>query len=95
MVAWSLIFELWFYLVFSAFLLCREKWLPTLLASWALGLIIFNVSTDLEAFSPLMKIVLHPYALEFILGSAAGLIFSAAMPTEYHCAPCACWPYWR
>ena len=75
MVAWSLIFELWFYLVFSAFLLCREKWLPALLASWALGLIIFNVSADLEAFSPLMKIVLHPYALEFILGNAAGLIF--------------------
>lgn len=75
MVAWSLIFELWFYLVFSAFLLCREKWLPTLLASWALGLIIFNVLADLEAFSPLMKIALHPYALEFILGSAAGLIF--------------------
>ena len=75
MVAWSLIFELWFYLVFSALLLCREKWLPTLLASWALGLILFNVSADLEAFSPLMKIVLHSYALEFILGSAAGLIF--------------------
>jgi exopolysaccharide production protein ExoZ len=75
MVAWSLIFELWFYLVFSAFLLCREKWLPTLLASWALGLIIFNLSADLEAFSPLMKIVLHPYALEFILGSVAGLLF--------------------
>lgn len=75
MVAWSLIFELWFYLVFSAFLFFREKLLPVLLTCWAAVLITFNILFDLETFSPVTKIVLHPYALEFILGSAAGLIF--------------------
>jgi exopolysaccharide production protein ExoZ len=75
MVAWSLIFELWFYLVFCFFLLCREKWLPVLLAGWAAGLITINLLVDLEPFFPVLKIALHPYALEFILGSAAGLVF--------------------
>ncbi|MGY2168059.1 acyltransferase family protein [Pseudomonas gingeri] len=85
MVAWSLVFELWFYLVFSLLLALRERWLPVLLAIWALALVLFNLLDSWQDYSPALKIVLHPYALEFIVGSALALFFygrhSARVPT--------------
>ncbi|KPX10164.1 MULTISPECIES: acyltransferase family protein [Pseudomonas syringae group genomosp. 2] len=85
MVAWSLLFELWFYVVYSGFLLFRERSVPLLLGGWALIIIVFNVLADWQDYSPALKIILHPYALEFILGAALALFFygrhSARVPT--------------
>lgn len=85
MVAWSLVFELWFYLVFSVLLAFRERWLPSLLLAWALGLLLFNLLGSWQDQGPALKIILHPYALEFIVGSALALFFygphSAKVPT--------------
>ncbi|KPA90567.1 putative acyltransferase [Pseudomonas asplenii] len=85
MVAWSLVFELWFYLVFSGLLAFRERWLPALLLAWALALLVFNLLGSWQAHGPALKIILHPYALEFIVGSALALFFygphSARVPT--------------
>lgn len=75
MVAWSLVFELWFYLVFSGFLPWRERWLPGLLAVWALLLLVFNTLQSWQDYSPLVQIIVHPYALEFIGGAALALLF--------------------
>jgi peptidoglycan/LPS O-acetylase OafA/YrhL len=75
MVAWSLVFELWFYLVFCALLLCKERYLPWLLAVWALILLVFNGLQDWQAYSPVVAVVLHPYALEFIAGALMALFF--------------------
>lgn len=84
MVAWSLVFELWFYLVFSAFLPLRERWLPAALAVWALILLVFNSLQDWRDYSPAVQIMLHPHALEFIAGAALALFFysrhSARLP---------------
>lgn len=85
MVAWSLVFELWFYLVFSGLLFFKEKYLPLCLMFWAAGLIVFNLLADWQGTSPALKIILHPYALEFIIGCALALFFyskhSAKVPT--------------
>ncbi len=85
MVAWSLVFELWFYLVFSVLLAFRERWLPLLLLAWALALLLFNLLDSWQHSAPALKIILHPYALEFIVGSALALFFygshSAKVPT--------------
>lgn len=75
MVAWSLVFELWFYLVFSVLLFFRERWLPWLMALWALVLLLFNSVEDWREFSPAIAVVLHPYALEFIAGAFMALFF--------------------
>lgn len=87
MVAWSLVFELWFYLVFTGLLFFREKHLPVLLALWAIGLVAFNGLANWQDFNPALKIMLHPYALEFIAGSALALFFyskhSAKVPTAW------------
>lgn len=85
MVAWSLLFELWFYVVFSGFLLFRERSLPLLLGGWALIIVVFNALADWQDHSSALKIILHPYSLEFILGAALALFFygrhSARLPT--------------
>lgn len=75
MVAWSLVFELWFYLVFSGFMPWRERLLPVFLMVWALILLVFNTLQDWQDYSPLVQIILHPYALEFIGGVALALFF--------------------
>lgn len=85
MVAWSLVFELWFYLVFTVLMCLRERWLPFLLAAWALILLLFNGGWDWHDYAPALQIMLHPYALEFIVGAALALLFysrhSARIPT--------------
>ncbi|WP_439851476.1 acyltransferase family protein [Pseudomonas syringae] len=85
MVAWSLLFELWFYVVFSGLLLFRERLLPSLLGIWALVIIVFNALADWQDYSSALKIILHPYSLEFIIGAALALFFygrhSARLPT--------------
>jgi peptidoglycan/LPS O-acetylase OafA/YrhL len=85
MVAWSLVFELWFYLVFTVLMCLPERWLPLLLAAWALILLLFNGGWDWHDYAPALQIMLHPYALEFIVGAALALLFysrhSARIPT--------------
>lgn len=75
MVAWSLVFELWFYLVFCVLLLFKEHHLPWLLAVWAMVLLVFNVLQDWQDYPPVLAVVLHPYALEFIAGAMLALFF--------------------
>jgi peptidoglycan/LPS O-acetylase OafA/YrhL len=75
MVAWSLLFELWFYLVFTGVMCFRERWLPGFLVGWAMLLVVFNSVQDWQDYNPALKIMLHPYALEFIAGVALALLF--------------------
>jgi peptidoglycan/LPS O-acetylase OafA/YrhL len=85
MVAWSLLFELWFYVVFTGFMRCRERWLPALLIGWALMLVAFNSLQSWQDYNAALRIMLHPYALEFIVGVGLALLFysrhSARIPT--------------
>jgi peptidoglycan/LPS O-acetylase OafA/YrhL len=87
MVAWSLLFELWFYLVFTGLMCFRERWLPAFLVGWAAMLVIFNSLQDWQDYSPALQIMLHPYGLEFIAGVALALLFysrhSARIPTFF------------
>ncbi|MFH7445098.1 acyltransferase, partial [Pseudomonas syringae pv. tagetis] len=58
-VAWSLLFELWFYVVFSGFLVFLERSLPLLVGGWALTITVFNAVADWQDYSPALKIILH------------------------------------
>lgn len=75
MVAWSLIFEMWFYLVFTSFMLCRERHLPWLLAGWACLIICANLILELSSLSPALRIALHPFAIEFVMGGFIALFY--------------------
>ncbi len=75
MVAWSLIFEMWFYLVFTSLMLCRERYLPWILAGWAGLIICANLALDTASLNPFLRLILHPYAVEFVLGSMIALFY--------------------
>src|SRR5215510_914607 len=73
-VAWSLVHELWFYLVFGLLLLFREKALVPFLCAWAAAILAINLLADTSTFAPTARIVTHPYTCEFIIGSLAALL---------------------
>ncbi len=75
MVAWSLIHELWFYLIFSIFLSFREWFLLPSLLIWGAIITIINLFVTVTDFSGIVLIALHAYSLEFVMGALAALFF--------------------
>lgn len=69
MVAWSLVHELWFYLVFTALLMLNERLLLPALLLWSVVVATACIFTDVADLSSGWRIVLHPYTLEFITGA--------------------------
>lgn len=75
MVAWSLIFEMWYYLVFTSLMLFKERYLPWILGGWAGLIICANLTLDISTISPALRLVLHPYAIEFVMGCMIALFY--------------------
>jgi exopolysaccharide production protein ExoZ len=75
---WTLIHEMYFYLVFALTLLIARKALPLVLAVWSalvLGFALAGVSTSHPA--TLAQLAISPMTLEFIAGAFAGLLFNS------------------
>lgn len=68
-VAWTLSFELFFYLVFSITFFSKKIW-HYFLIGWFIVIIVGNyfVENAINSLNPLLKIVLSLYNFEFILG---------------------------
>ena len=77
MVAWSLVNELWFYLVFAILLFFPEKALLPSLCVWAAAILGINLFLDTSAFTPTALIMSHPLTCEFIIGSLVALVVRA------------------
>ena len=73
MVAWSLIHELWFYVVFSVMLKFDQRRLLPWLLLWGAGITMVNVFATTADLSATARIVFHPYSLEFIIGALAAI----------------------
>ena len=73
--AWSLVYEMYFYLVFAALLRLRAKWFGCGLLAWtALVLAGGGLRTALPALDgPGMRVLASMLTLEFIAGGLAGL----------------------
>jgi exopolysaccharide production protein ExoZ len=74
-VGWTLIHEMWFYLVFGFILMMPARLLPALLACWA----VFVVGAALafpKPADPVLNLIRHPLTLEFIAGGAIALLAS-------------------
>ncbi len=75
LIAWSLIYELYFYLVF-ALLIAIKRWAFTIaLFLWLALLLIINLFSN-PAHEPILKLVTNPYPIEFILGAFSAIIIS-------------------
>ena len=74
MVGWTLIHEMYFYLVFSLILMLvpEKKILPAILL-WGVTIVCLNLF--LTSNTPVVKIITHPLTLEFIGGCILAIIY--------------------
>ncbi len=75
LVAWSLIYEVYFYLVFSTILKFRKKQVVTFLFVWLIFLITVNFFYRYP-LNPVIGLLTSPYSIEFILGAFSALLIS-------------------
>ncbi|MCB1616807.1 MAG: acyltransferase [Pseudomonadales bacterium] len=75
-VGWSLIYELYFYLVFMLFLALPRKYLRQLITSWLLLVLLGNytIRQQPELFGPAIKLMCNPLCIEFIAGCYLALL---------------------
>ena len=66
---WTLIHELYFYLVFALMLTRKQSRLPLLLAAW--GILVLVGSMTLSRTVPTFDIIANPLTFEFIAGPAS------------------------
>jgi peptidoglycan/LPS O-acetylase OafA/YrhL len=72
LVAWSLVYEMYFYVVFAIALLLGRSRLPWALGTWvALTVTLSVVASDVK--NPYVALVASPLSLEFVLGVLIGL----------------------
>ena len=74
MVAWSLVHEVWFYLVFACILLLPASWCARAFALWFLAVAAAAVLLPIPV-NPYLRIAAHPFTLEFIMGAFAGMAY--------------------
>lgn len=75
-VSWSLVHEIYFYLVFSCILLLERSRLPGALFVWA-ALIMFGNLTGIAQSHHVLRIVFHYATLEFICGAYVALLITS------------------
>ena len=72
-VGWTLVHEVYFYIVFGSLLALPRAYLPAALVAWAAcvaaGALVFP-----QPDVPLLALVRHPLTIEFVLGAAIGLL---------------------
>ena len=86
-VAWTLTFEMVFYLFFLSFFVTRYFW--HIVFAWVmlvLGAIFFEVNDAIS--NPLVRTVLHPLILEFVAGMVAAHMFGRVSPTQWWAPLC-------
>jgi exopolysaccharide production protein ExoZ len=74
-VGWTLIHEVYFYLVFAVFIALRVPILAGLVAWGLLLLGVSAVAPNLIAISPALQLVTSPLTAEFMMGAAVGLVW--------------------
>jgi peptidoglycan/LPS O-acetylase OafA/YrhL len=74
MVAWSLIHEVWFYLVFAFILLLPSRWVLSVFVFWLVAIVCVSVFVPTPD-NPYLRVISHEFSLEFIFGSLAGIAY--------------------
>lgn len=78
-VGWTLVFDVYFYLVFAAALLARRSLVPWILGAW--GVVTLGMALAFGASSePTLRVIANPMCLEFLLGVAIGYVVMSRPP---------------
>ena len=75
-VAWTLVHEMYFYLVFAIILFVPNKWRLAAILLWT-GFVAFGNKLGLSGTSPELRLVFNALGLEFSLGAIAAWFFKA------------------
>ena len=74
-IGWTLIHEMYFYVVFGAFLFAPQRWLPALLALWALFVVVCDVAGYSNYYpTNLFELANYPMTIEFIAGAFIAML---------------------
>lgn len=73
MVGWTLVHEMYFYLVFALMLLLPERRMPLLLALWGGAVICANMLMPISGGAS-FRLIAHPLTLEFIAGCLVAIL---------------------
>lgn len=74
-VGWTLVHEMYFYVVFAGFMLLPRRFLPLLLALWAMVVFAGTFAGHSVPFAGnYVQLAVYPMTMEFIMGAAAGLL---------------------
>jgi len=81
-VGWTLVHEIYFYLVFALFLFLPVRWLTKALALWALFLLLGSAAvwSTPPPSAGLLDVVVNPLTFEFILGCLIALTLQKSSP---------------
>ncbi len=77
-VGWTLVHEVYFYLVFSLLLFAPEKYLAVALSGWAALVLALNLPFTISGTgvtSPVLRVAINPLTLEFIMGALVAVFF--------------------
>ena len=74
-VGWTLVHEMYFYMVFAIFLALRLPVLAGLISWGVLLLVILAIVPDQVAASPFLRLVTSPLTLEFMMGAVVGILW--------------------
>ena len=73
-IGWTLIHEIFFYIIFAFALLFKPRWLLAFLTVWFVGLCA-GIAINLTDVNAVLNIIFHPMSFEFLAGAFAGYGF--------------------
>jgi len=80
MVGWTLVHEMYFYLIFFLFLFLPEKFLLAGLGLWTIGILLLQQPAAADS-SPALHLISHPLTMEFVGGCLLAVFTSRAKKT--------------
>lgn len=74
LVGWTLIFEMYFYIIFTGIMLLKRQFFLPLMALWAL-IILAGRALGWHEFSPTTELIFNPLTFEFLTGALIAYLF--------------------
>ncbi|MBU3920554.1 acyltransferase [Hyphomonas sp.] len=80
LIGWTLIHEVYFYIVFALILMLPRAWLPYTLLVWGICVVAASLlGLSMPMAQNLMTLAIHPMTMEFIFGAVVGILVTSGL----------------